>query len=391
MRLFLGFGSGANGVLNQSSPAILSPIVASASATGGTKTISATNASFAAGQMILIVQTVGGANVGKAEINFIQSYVAGTISTVFDLENTYTDSGAQQAQVFVVPQYSQITLSSTLTGTSWDGNINGVMALACSGKMLITSAGLLKINGSNGSTGTDGVAGATGGGFRGAAGRRSNGGITANQGEGSAGTGSASTAANGNGGGGASKNSGFPNVRAGGGGGGNGTAGGSGGNTGSATGGTAGTLVGTADLNPGLYLGGGGGGGASGESENTGSGGSGGGIIVLIVNELEIQTGGGIQANGGNGGGDGAAANAGGGGGAGGTILIISNRQVLGSNLVTATGGTGGNASSGSPGGSGASGRIRLINCSKSGSTNPTASVSEGGQSFCIAGGPNFI
>ena len=132
------FGTGEDGVLTISSNTTDSPIDSSCSGTSGTTSLSATNASFEAGQLILIHQSRG-TGVGQWELNKISSYVAGTITTVLSLSYTYTDSGASQAQVLVVKQYSGITINSgkTLTAKAWDGNIGGILAYFCSGATTI--------------------------------------------------------------------------------------------------------------------------------------------------------------------------------------------------------------------------------------------------------------
>lgn len=68
-------------------------IYSACSGTAGAYTLSATNASFAAGQEILIHQTQG-TNAGQWERNTIQSYTAGTITLKNPLLGSYV-SGAQ--------------------------------------------------------------------------------------------------------------------------------------------------------------------------------------------------------------------------------------------------------------------------------------------------------
>src|SRR3990167_5811311 len=131
MSQFLGFGQGSDGIWT---PGTITdaPIDSSCSGTVASTSLSATNPSFATGQQIWIHQARGtGTDIW--EVNYIVSYVAGTITTVFPLDNTYTDSGASQAQVRVIPQYSGITISSTLTAKPWNGNVGGAIILGCNG------------------------------------------------------------------------------------------------------------------------------------------------------------------------------------------------------------------------------------------------------------------
>lgn len=362
MAQFLGFGNGQDGVATLSGTD--APIDSSCSGTSGTRSLSATNASFTAGQIILIHQTRG-TNAGTWELNQIFSYTSGTITTTTNLTNTYTDSGASQAQVLVLKQYSGVTVSSTLTAKAWDGNVGGILAFLCSGKTTISGA----IN----STGR-GYRGASGGSLQQQTGR---------QGEGTSGErNTRSTAANGSGGGGGQGGPGNNTRPAGaGGGGGHSGAGTTGGTFNGGTGGTGGSASGVTTLTTLTF---GGGGGESGTRDNTDTNsaipGAGGGIILIFSRSIVVT--GTVAANGDtavHGG-----APYGNGGGAGGAVFIKAVSADIGSAKVTASGGSG----SGS-GGAGSAGRVRIEACSVSGTTSPTASEQEGGFDFC--GSANFI
>lgn len=373
---FFNFGSGSDGILTISSNTTESPIDSGCSGTSGTTSLTATNASFDTGQIILIHQSRG-TGVGNWELNQIASYTTGTITTVFNLSNTYTDSGASQAQVRVLPQYSQVNIDSsyTYTAKAWDGNVGGILAFLC-----------------NGTTTVEGTITAAGKGFRGGAGgaRGSGAGTSGTQGEGAAGTGTSSSSANGNGGGAGIKNS---DGGAGGGGGGLSTSGSNGG-TGQGTGGTGGTADGGATLVDCVF--GGGGGGGSGE-QNTGStgtgggaGGPGGGFLYIVSKQLTVT--GSISGNGSVGTAgynSGSEGSGGGGGGAGGSVFIKTRTAILGSSLVTSSGGTGGAAGGAfsGAGGAGSTGRVRVETCGLTGSTSPSASSQEGGFGFCSEAG----
>jgi hypothetical protein len=347
---FINFGNGLDGIWTPGATTY-TPIAASCAGTVGATSLSATNASFVAGQMIYIWQARGGANVSKWEVNRIASYTAGTITLSYPLDYTYTDSGSSQAQVIVMPQYSGITLDGLITTTAWDQDRYGVIPLLCTGKTLITSTVSLKGKGYAGGIGSGNVN------------------INGGSAEGSAGDGIAnSTAANGNGAGGASGD------------GGNGTPG-SGGSYATA-GGDAhpGNIVGAADLNSGIYFGGGGGGDAT--DSSTPQGGSGGGVFLLFSRQIVISGAGLIDASGGNGV---TSRDTGTGGGAGGSIFLKGEEINYGINALNVDGGVGG-VGTFSTGATGGKGRIRVEGCRVSGGAIPAASEVKGGFGFCSSG-----
>lgn len=362
MPRFLGLGNGSDGVVNLSSYSV---IVASCSGTSGTTTLTATG-SFSAGQRLFIHQSRG-AGAGSYEDNRVASYSAGTITLVHPLENTYTDSGASQAQVVVVKEASSVT--GSIIVSPWDGNVGGLFPIACNGVF----SGTINANGK---------------GYRGGrAGQDPNGStqdnITGEQGEGTSGASARSTSANGNGAGGGYAPSPINGEGGHGAGGGYATAGSSGTTRPSASTSIGGGAVGQAEITS-LYFGGGGSGGGFGDAENlplssSGGGGAGGGAIVVYANKITSSAS--LTANGNNGQSE-AADQGAGGGGAGGSILIKSvNSDVSGT--ITASAGTGGN------GGNGSVGRIRIESCGVTGTTSPTASTSIGGHSYC--GGSAFL
>jgi len=318
--------------------------------------------------MILVHQTRG-TGVGNWEVNYIASYTAGTITTLLNLANTYTDSGASQAQVLVLKQYSNVNISSTLTTKAWDGNVGGITAFCCCGSTTIT--GTISANGNDGISTVGYASGGSGIGFSGGQGISSNG-APAYQGEGSASAGTTSTSANGNGGGGgdATNDSGSGGGGGGGGHASTGTAGSSGNN---GVAGNGGGLVGSADLTT-WFLGGGGGGGSRAGTTDIGGGGGGGGIVIIFSKIIDTSAGY-ITSNGGIGGTSGSSWGYGG-DGAGGSIFLKYISGTLGTNRLTATGGTRSNNAS--------LGRIRLEGCSRIGTTDsPTGSYVDGGFSFC--------
>lgn len=356
------FGDGSDGALTISSDTTEAPIDSACTGTSGTKSLSATNVSFAAGQKVLIHQTQG-TGAGTKQENKIASYTAGTITLEDNLNADYTTG----AQVRVVKQYTDVTIQSgkTYSAKAWNGTVGGILAFLANGT--ITATGIISASGNAGTAGSGGGAGGTGKGFRGGAGAAAA--VTATQGEGLTGTGTTSYAANGIGGGGGSTAAGAPTLASGGGGG-YGTAGTSG--TASAGGnpGAGGSTSGSADLTT-MQLGGGGGGSAGRNGSGgliTGGGGGGGGGIIFIAGTTVTVTGS-ITASGGAGGVD--ANGYAGGGGAGGSVLIKAQTATLGTGLVTAAGG---DSTAGD--GDGGSGRIHLdYYTSYTGTTSPTLDV----------------
>lgn len=357
------FGDGSDGALTISSNTTEAPIDSSCSGSSGAFTLSATNASFAAGQVILIHQSRG-TGAGTWQRNKIVSYTAGTITLQDALNATYTDSGSSQAQVRVLKQHTDVTIDSgdTYTAKAWGGNVGGILGFIASGT--VTVSGTISANGNAGAVGDPGAGGA-GIGFRGGTGEKNSGQST--QGEGTSGAGSAgSTLANGNGGGagvvtGSSKG-------ASGGGGGHGASGSNGtSNDPNQTPGAGGSSAGSADLTT-MVFGGGGGGGNNDGGDTSGGGGGGGGIIFIAGVTLVVT--GAITSNGGAGGSSTPAIEqADGAGGAGGSILLKTQTATLGGGLITATGGAGGT----DHGGAGAVGRIHLdYLTSFTGTTSPS-------------------
>lgn len=349
-----GFGNGSDDALTISGNTTEAPIDANCSGTSGTTSISATNASFAIGQLILIYQTRG-TGATNWELNRIAGYSAGTITTSHNLCNAYSTSGENVAQVRVLKQYTDVTINTGVTYTTkyWNRvGPGGIIGFFAKGKVTVT--GIIAANGTNGTTNTEN--GSTGAGFGG-------GGASGSDKDGGwAGEGTTrdshdgdnayrKSGPNGNGGGSGISNSNTVY----GSGGGNGTQGASGTNF------VGGAAVGAASLVT-MSFGGGGGGNNTNSTPNRCSGASGGGIIAIFAKEIEVT--GGIRTNGGAGVGSWGA------GGAGGSILLKAVIATLGSNLVTASAGGGPIA--------GGVGRIHLdYATSYTGTTSPTIDVTK--------------
>lgn len=338
------FGDGSDSTLTISSDTTEAPIDSACTGTSAATSLSATNASFTAGQVILIHQSRG-TGAGTWQRNKISGYTAGTIT----LENALNASYTTGAQVRVLKQYSAVTIDSakTYTAKAWDGSVGGILAFLCSGTI----------------TGTGSMS-ASAKGFRGGGGDASG---NSYAGEGTIGASVITTTGspNGNGGGG-----GYNGTGDGGGGGGHGASGSSGSGIYKGTGAPA---SGSADLTT-LTFGGGGGAGAKSGANNGSSGGTGGGAIFIAGVTITIS--GAITANGGDS--PGAAGLEGrGGGGAGGAILLKAQVATLGTTLITATGGAT-SSGAGSAGGAGAVGRIHLdYLTSYTGTTSPSLDATQ--------------
>lgn len=355
------FGDGSDGALTISSDTTEAPIDSACSGTSGTNSLTATNASFAVDQIVLIHQTQG-TGAGTWQRNKITSYTAGTMG----LETPLNYSYGTGAQVRVLKQYSSVTVNSTkiYSTKAWNGTVGGILAFVCNGT--VTATGYVSANGGDGTTAVQG-AGGSGGGFRGGNAVRA-GNQFAYSGEGTdAASGIGNNHGNAGGGGHGSTSGG-----AGGGNGGGGANAASDGDDWSGTygdgyNGTGGTIGGSADLTT-MIFGGGGGGGITDNTGSVGGGGAGGGIIFISSVDLVVT--GGIRANGGSGA---MGSYGGGGGGAGGSILLKVQTATLGTGLVTASAGGNSVGSGSNKGSTGGVGRIHLdYYTSYTGTTSPT-------------------
>lgn len=346
------FGTGADSSLTISTNTIEAPIDSAASGSDGSQQVFATNASFASGQVVLVIQ-MQGANAGQWERALVQSYTAGVITLATPLIGTYTNVSGATAQVRVLKQYTSVTINSGVTyiAKAWNGTTGGIIGFLANGT--VTNNNFIS---------------ATDCGFRGGADGASGIPHNAVSGEGRFGLGTNSNAANDFGGGGASSSG---TVGAGGGGGSYATIGNFGGTKpGLPAGAGATALGGSADLTT-LNLGGGGGSGGSVLGEGAFGGANGGGIIFIVAATFTNVGTGALVSNGGPGN---VQVNAGSsGGGAGGSILL----KVQNSTLLTSTqaiGGAGGASQNGGNGGTGGNGRIAIYYLTTIiGTTTPTA------------------
>lgn len=337
-----GFGKGAlgAGVISSSSTWAGKNEGCSGTAGASTLTLAAAGA-FADGMYIIIWQTRGTHNL--YELNKIVSGGGTTTLTLaYPLENTYTDSGTNQAQCIQMLDYDTLTVNSGVTWSAptWDGSKGSAIAVLC--KTSFTLNGVMNLDTK---------------GFAGGAGAPNS---SVQTGEGNNHQIMTETFSTGGSGGGGHQDSG-------GAGGGNAAAGSRGYNGGSPS-----TFGGAASGNAALTIitpGGGGGGGSAGYG--SGSGARGGGVAFIFAKTITInQSTGSITGIGGNGtsGGSGR----GGGGGAGGSVLLKGVDINIGTSRVTLTGGSGGSGGEG-VGGAGSTGRIHAdYSKSFTGTSNPT-------------------
>ncbi|MCG3203930.1 MAG: hypothetical protein KCHDKBKB_00607 [Elusimicrobia bacterium] len=343
------FGTGEDGVYSSTTIPSLPNLSCSGTATNSTLTVSSTT--LANGNVICIHQSRG-TGAGQWEINRISSG-GGTTSLTLQtpLQYTYTDSGASQAQVIKIPQYSSVTVESgTWTVPSWDGNVGGLFFFVCNGLTTITgtlsaAAPSYLAPGFNGGS---------------SVGRNTQGWC----GEGTGGSNAQQYTANGNAGGG-----GQGGGDAGGGAGGsNGTAGTAGEAQNGHLGGVPGSTSGDSGLTLMTFGGAGGAGGGDEDGNGSGTGGDGGGIVAIFSRVLTVT--GGINGYGGYGTGGsnnvGTSGMGGGGGGAGGSLLICGQIISMGESKTNFNGGNRGLGGGtppenfGGKGGYGGGGRIAI-------------------------------
>jgi len=318
------------------------------SPSSGTNTCTVSSSSgFTSGDQVLILQTqknAGGFATSFYEMILISGVSGTTITFNTNLQNTYygSSSGPTTAQMVLVPNYNNVTLSSQYDVPAWNGNEGGIIAFKVKGTLALSA----KIN-------------AQGKGFRGGISNSSGYGAHTRMGEGQQSDNDYGAGPNGCGGGAGRMNQ--PSVLS-------AKSGAGGGHASSGANGEANANAGSAwggqDLTS--HLGFGGAGGAGGYDYGTpgGNGANGGGIIFICAATLTASGSGELNARGvdgieGVGAGDG-------GGGAGGSIYIKSDSYTT-NNACNASGGAA------SPdGGAGSDGRIHIQGTS-AGTTSPTA------------------
>ena len=424
------FGNGSDGDLVIGANTTFSAPNRGCSGSLASSTLTIDSAGFANGDLILIIQSKG-SGAGNWELNKVQSGGGSTsLTLVHPLQNNYTDSGINQAQVVKLFQYKSVTIQAgaTLSPNQWNGSQNGIVAFLCKNKTNILGAidvrgkgfvkGVRNANqGGWGGNGGEGVGGtsATGGWNESTTSGTSPGSGAMGGASASGGTNAAGEYSGGNGGGGCDGKQGDEGAGGGGGGGyyfgggggGGGAdsngAGGNGGLSNAVTGGGGGgrEVNGSGDGGNSGQAGSNGGGagvssgytGAGGlSSDNRGSGGGGGGAnasqSILSLTRMFFGGGGGAGGNfwkwtvgdyqNGGDGGDGS-----------GIVLIISRQIDVSTGYIYCSGNTGGNPTGGRAGngGGGAAGSVLLkTETATLGSTRVLAEGSNGGSGASVAG-----
>lgn len=361
------FGSGADGALTISVNTTDAPIDSVASGKAGDVVLGATNASFAIGQKILIIQ-MQGVGAGQYEVRTINGYTAGTITLDAPLKYSY----AGVAQVLVVKQYTNVTVNTGITWKpkAWNGSLGGILAFLATGT--ITVNGTIDASGQN-QSGSGAIV--DGGGFRGGA----YSGINTHQagfsGEGVQGPSVRGATTTGGNGGGAGPYS--SSTQYGSGSGGEYAGGATAGATQSIGAASVGIVVGLADQSL-LYMGGGGGSGANSDNSDAGLGGNGGAIVFAGGATLIISSSGSILSNGGNGGNATVGgASSGGASGAGGSINLNAQSFTNAGTISAAPGVPGAGQGGRLPAGKGGYGRVTVsyLNAYTLNSESPAATV----------------
>ena len=148
------FGSGTDGDLTHANGTrtintVRSPAQGTAKSTSLTVT---STTGFAAGQRVIVHQTMG-SNAGRWEDAVVSAVGTATLTLTSPLKYSYSLAGTNRAQVVLVPQYKNVTITGgTLTAPAWNGSTGGILAIKASGTL----------------SQTGGVIDMTGAGYRGA-------------------------------------------------------------------------------------------------------------------------------------------------------------------------------------------------------------------------------
>jgi hypothetical protein len=381
------FGDGGDGALTINGTVVDTPIDSPAVGYVDTNLIYASNANFRVGQKIMIYQ-VKGLNAGSYQFTEITAYdhATGQITTRDRMKVNYVTEPGKAAQVLVVRQYTDVTVTagSVWKAKDWNGTTGGILIFFA-----------------NGVTDIQGTIDATGAGFRGGrSGANPNYLIdnqTGEQGEGISGVVQRSNSRDSHSGGGGSERVRNEQGNAGGGGG-YGTAGEEGGTNMNNEGarGQGGAPIGEADMTH-IFFGGAGGGGGFGDAEpdplifpvfTYGTGGDGGGIIFIQSNEIDIDNPTGVISSRGVKAIDGRQDIGAGGNGGGGAIYLKGTVANVGTDRIDASANLDAPGGTSAGRGRGGDGRVRIDYFdSVSGATRPIAStgqVTEGRDNFAV-------
>ena len=348
------YGLGTLGSKAVTSNEDINSVKTSCSISAGSVTlVVADETGFSVGDLVLMHKGRGmtTTDTGTHELNRVVAVTTGQLTLGKPVDNAYQDSGDEQSQVVLVPEYTGLIIDNTFTAapTAWDQNTGGIWIAAVRGQTKVV-----------------GTISVVGKGFLGGAGVTSAIGF---QGEGEDGAKAQLTAANGNGGGGGTSASGA--ASAGGGGGGHANNGSNGIAGSGETPGTGGSPSGSADLVTATFGGGGGGGGrGDGVSGNAGNGAIGGGFFWLITRDLLVT---GSMTCDGIDGTDGTEEGSGGAGSAAGSGKCTFDTANIGTDLISASKGlkgVEGPGGNGGDGGDGSDGRLRFEGGKLTGSTS---------------------
>ncbi|MFP4601163.1 MAG: DUF4215 domain-containing protein, partial [Persicimonas sp.] len=375
-----GYGTASDGNLTTDSNTTINNTSANAEASAGSDQVTLTNVdgTFSPGQRVLLHQTQSASgSAGHFEHAVVdQVSNSGDTLTMYDnLDNDYSSTGDDAAQVIVLEQYQDVTVQDggQLTAPAWDGSKGGILAFDAQGDVVVEAGGTITMNGA----GFRGQSHANQCPYRCARGY---------QGESEVGLGGVDIVNNGSGGGGG----GAGQDDGGGGGGGHGNFGADG-DTSTETcgdcaescpipGGTGGNDLAYSFTDSALFGGAGGEGGADEDGSYPGRGGNGGGAIIIRAATIDLS--GTMTSHGDDGeegsnsascGGDGCGMG-GGGGGAGGAVRIEARSTAdLGADLVGADGGVGAQTTCdrANLGGDGAEGRVGVSATTATGSSLP--------------------
>jgi len=318
---------------------------------------------FSSGDIVLLVQHQDGTLTnGTHEYLKIDSISGTTINFTSNLQNSYavdqyqSTSDAQVTAIYRVPQFDNLTISSTQTLSDWNGYHGGVIVVWVKDTLTINDGGSIHQDGA---------------GFRGGIAEQRSDGASNKCGENQKTYSDYTRSGVGNGGGGGLAN--VPGV-SGQGHGGGGAHANAGGTDGSNVDGLGGNAWGSQDLTTHLGFGGAGGAGGDDYGNIGGDGGAGGGIVVINAATIVMNGTSRISADGDNG--TRPTSGGGGAGGAGGSVFINCDSITgNGTNSILADRGTAGNGAS--AGNQGSVGRIH-IRGTQSGSFTITPSAYTG-------------
>ena len=131
----------------------LSAVNGSIGVSGSNSICIASALGFSVGDEIIIitmqVAATPSTNIGKYEFFNITSISSNTLFLSGNLTNSYVSNASEKHQVIKVPQYANVTVNNggTLTCSSWNGTVGGVLCFRANGNVNVNSGGLITANG----------------------------------------------------------------------------------------------------------------------------------------------------------------------------------------------------------------------------------------------------